>query len=173
MLNRLSASALLKAVIGVMAACVVAVLAVSGSPCSQRLQTAGRITVIAEASASAFKAMHNLRNDRPSTSRLLSSDQVIQPDMTSYLRTIRGDEMPAMRATVELLPAVDFADKETLIPALSRLMQTLTALHAESWEAMSQPKASRRPALVQEYMGTSGALLQTLETVSARLAAAG
>ena len=120
MLNQLSASALLKAVIGVMAACVVAVLAVSGWTSWQRLQTAGRITVIAEASASAFKAMHNLRNDRPSTSRLLSSDQVIQPDMTSYLRTIRGDEMPAMRATVELLPAIDFADKETLIPALSR-----------------------------------------------------
>src|SRR6266851_196564 len=172
MLNRLSASALLKAVIGVMAACVVAVLSVSGWTSWQRLQTAGRITVIAEASASAFKAMHNLRNDRPSTSRLLTSDQVIQPDMASYLRTIRGDEMPAMRATAELLPAIDFADKETLIPALSRLVQTLTALHAESWEAMSQPKASRRPGLLGEYMETAEVLLRTLETVSARLAAA-
>jgi hypothetical protein len=172
MLNRSSASALLKAVIGVMAACVVAVLSVGGWTSWQRLQTAGRITVIAEASASAFKAMHNLRNDRPSTSRLLTSDQVIQPDMVSYLRTIRGDEMPAMRATAELLPAIDFVDKETLIPALSRLVQTLTALHAESWEAMSQPKASRRPALLGEYMETAEVLLQTLETVSARLAAA-
>ncbi len=172
MLNRLSASALLKAVIGLMAACVVAVLSVTGWTSWQRLQTAGRITVIAEASASAFKAMHNLRNDRPSTSRLLTSDQVIQPDMASYLRTIRGDEMPAMRATIELLPAIDFADKETLIPALSRLVQTMTALHAESWEAMSQPKASRRPALLKEYMETAEVLLQTLETVSARLAAA-
>ena len=172
MLNRLSASALLKAVIGVMAACVVAVLSVSGWASWQRLQTTGRISVIAEASASAFKAMHNLRNDRPSTNRLLSSDQVIQPDMASYLRTIRGDEMPAMRATAELLPAIDFADKETLIPALSRLVQTLTALHAESWEAMSQPKASRRPGLLGEYMETAEVLLRTLETVSARLAAA-
>ena len=55
MLNRLSASALLKAVIGLMAACVVAVLSVTGWTSWQRLQTAGRITVIAEASASAFK----------------------------------------------------------------------------------------------------------------------
>src|SRR3984893_2714061 len=137
MLNRLSASALLKAVIGVMAACVVAVLAVSGWTSWQRLQTAGRITVIAEASASAFKAMHNLRNDRPSTSRLLSSDQVIQPDMTSYLRTIRGDEMPAMRATVELLPAVDFADKETLIPALSRLAGEKAEINASQWSPIT------------------------------------
>jgi methyl-accepting chemotaxis protein len=172
MLNRLGASALLKSVIGVMAACVIAVLSVSAWTSWQRLETAGRITVIAEASASAFKAMHNLRNDRPSTSRLLTSDQAMQPDMGSYLRTIRGDEMPAMRATAELLPAIEFVDKETLIPAMSRLIQTLAALHAESWEAMSQPKASRRPALLKEYMETAAALLQTLETVSARLAAA-
>jgi hypothetical protein len=51
-------------------------------------------------------------------------------------------------------------------------MRTLTALHAESWEAMSQPKASRRPALLKDYMEASEALLQTLETVSVRLAAA-
>ena len=172
MLNRLTVSALLKSVIGVMAACVVAVLSVSAWTSWERLQAAGRITVIADASASAFKAMHNLRNDRPSTSRLLTSDQVIQPDMINYLRTIRGDEMPAMRAAADLLPAIQFVDKETLVPALSRLMQTLTALHVESWEAMSQPKASRRPALLKEYMETAEALLQTLETVSARLATA-
>jgi methyl-accepting chemotaxis protein len=172
MLNRLTASVLLKSVIGVMAACVVALLSVSAWTSWGRLQAAGRITVIADASASAFKAMHNLRNDRPSTNRLLISDSVIQPDMISYLGTIRGDEMPAMRAAADLLPAIQFADKETLIPALSRLMQTLTALHVESWEAMSQPKASRRPTLVKEYMETAEALLQTLETVSARLAAA-
>jgi len=172
MLNRLTVSALLKSVIGVMAACVVAVLSVSAWTSWERLQVAGRITVIADASASAFKAMHNLRNDRPSTSRLLTSDQVIQPDMINYLRTIRGDEMPAMRAAADLLPAIQFVDKETLVPALSRLMQTLTALHVESWEAMSQPKASRRPALLKEYMETAEALLQTLETVSARLATA-
>ncbi len=172
MLNRLTVSALLKSVIGAMAACVVAFLSVSAWTSWERLQAAGRITVIADASASAFKAMHNLRNDRPSTNRLLISDQVIQPDMINYLRTIRGDEMPAMQAAAELLPSIQFADKETLVPALSRLMKTLTALHAESWEAMSQPKASRRPTLVKEYMETAEALLQTLETVSARLAVA-
>src|SRR5258708_2874246 len=51
-------------------------------------------------------------------------------------------------------------------------MPALTALHAESWEAMSPPKASRRPALVKEYMEPSEALLQTLDTVSVRLATA-
>jgi hypothetical protein len=111
MLNRLSASALLKAVIGVMAACVVVILSVSAWTSWQGLQAAGRITVIADASASAFKAMHNLRNDRPSTNRLLIGDQVIQPDMVNFLGSIRGDAMSAMHTTTELLPAIQFADK--------------------------------------------------------------
>jgi hypothetical protein len=118
MLNRLTVAALLKSVIAVMATCVVAVLSVCVGSSWERLQTAGRVTVIADASATAFKAMHNLRNDRPSTNRLLILDSVIQPDMVDYLRTIRGDETSAMQAIAALLPAIQFAD--TLIPALSR-----------------------------------------------------
>jgi hypothetical protein len=116
--TRLTVAALLKSVVAVMVACVVALLAVSAWSSWQRLQTSGRIAVIADASATAFKAMHNLRNDRPSTNRLLTLDQVIQPDMVDYLRTIRGDETSAMQAIAALLPAIQFAD--TLIPALSR-----------------------------------------------------
>src|SRR5258708_28436909 len=48
----------------------------------------------------------------------------------------------------------------------------MTALHAESWEAMSQPKASCRPGLLGACMETADVRLQTLDTVSARLAAA-
>jgi hypothetical protein len=131
MLNRLTVSALLKSVIGAMAACVVAFLSVSAWTSWERLQAAGRITVIADASASAFKAMHNLRNDRPSTNRLLISDQVIQPDMINYLRTIRGDEMPAMQAAAELLPSIQFADKETNCCRSSRLPGFFAALPAK------------------------------------------
>jgi hypothetical protein len=39
--------------------------------------------------------------------------------MVDYLRIIRGDETSAMQATAALLPAIQVADKETLIPALS------------------------------------------------------
>ncbi len=172
MLNQLTVSALLKLVIGVMAACVVAVLSVGAWASWERLQTAGRISVIADASASAFKAMHNLRNDRPSTNRLLIGDQVIQPDMIKYLHGIRDDEMPAMRSAADLLATIEFPDQNVLVPALSQLMQKLSVLQAESWNAMSQPKASRRPALVKEYMETTEVLLRTLETLSAQLAAA-
>ncbi len=72
MLNRLTISALLKSVIAVMAACVVAFLITTAWDSWGRLQSAGRMSVIAEVSENAFKAMHNLRTDRANTTQTLN-----------------------------------------------------------------------------------------------------
>ena len=172
MFNRLTVSALLQSVIVVMALCVVAVLATTAWDSYGRLRSASRISVIADASANAFKAMHNLRTDRASTNRNLNNETIIQPDGEKYLRSIRDSEMPAMRAAADLIATIEFADQKTLHPTLVQLVNKLTALQTESWDAMSKPKASRRAALGKEYMETTQALLETLEKVSAQLAAA-
>jgi methyl-accepting chemotaxis protein len=171
MLNRLTVSALLKTVILSTAFCVVVGLSWNAWDSWARLQAASRISVIADASANAFKAMHNLRTDRSTTSRTLNGEGVLEPDMDKYLRNIRDSEMPAMRSAADLLTSVDFADQKTLVPELSRLIVALTALQTESWDAMSKPKASRRAALSKEYMDNTAALLDTLDKVSNRLAA--
>ena len=80
--------------------------------------------------------------------------------------------MPAMRNALALLPSIEFAQQQTLIPELDRLFNTLTAQQKEFWDEMSKPKASRRPALPKEYMETTAALLGTLDKLSAMLAAA-
>ena len=71
MLKRLTASALLKSVIALLAVCVVAVLATTAWDSAQRLRSTGRIAAIAEASANAFMAMHDLSNDRSATGRVV------------------------------------------------------------------------------------------------------
>src|SRR5437868_5312119 len=63
MLNRLTVSALLKIVILTTAFCVVVGFSLNAWESWGRVQVASRILVIAEASASLFKAMHNLRTD--------------------------------------------------------------------------------------------------------------
>ncbi|MDB5567231.1 MAG: methyl-accepting chemotaxis protein [Tardiphaga sp.] len=172
MLNRLTVSALLQSVIVVMAACVVTVLSISAWDSWGRLNVAGRISTIAEASGHAFKAMHNLRTDRSSTFRTLNGDVVMQPDTEAYIRRIRDAEMPAMKSAAELLASADFPGKATLLPELNRLMQALIGLQTESWDQMSKPKASRRAGLAKEYMDNTDALLATLDKLSAALAAA-
>jgi methyl-accepting chemotaxis protein len=172
MLSRLTISALLKSVIAVMAACVVAFLVTTAWDSWGRLQAAGRISVIAEASASAFKAMHNLRTDRANTTQTLNGESVIDATMEKNLRDYRDTENLAMRSVADLAATVDFADQKTLLPTLTRLMETLKALQSESWDAMSKPKGARRPTLSKEYLETATALLLTLDKLSVQLIAA-
>jgi methyl-accepting chemotaxis protein len=136
------------------------------------LQQTGRIAVIADASANLFKAMHNLRTDRATTNRLLNSDQPVDSDIDKYLRNIRDTQMPAIANALALLPSIEFAQQGTLVPELDRLFKTLTAEQKEFWDEMAKPKASRRLALAKEYMETTQGLLETLDRLSASLAAA-
>jgi methyl-accepting chemotaxis protein len=172
MLDRLTVSSLIKSVIIVMAICMTALLCVSAKDSWGRLATTSRISMVADASSNLFKAMHNLRSDRSTTSRNLNEDALLQPDVQKYLRSHRDAEMSAMRSAAETLVSVEFPDQNTLLPELNRLIQAFTALEAESWDAMSKPKASRRPALAKEYTENTLALLEMLDRASTRIAAA-
>lgn len=116
--------------------------------------------------------MHNLRTDRISVNRNLTVEAPIDQEAEKYLRAVRDAEMPALRSAADLIATIEFTDQSTLHPALVRLIETWTKQQAEAWDAMSKPKASRRPAFLKECIETTSALLATLEKVSAQLAAA-
>ena len=104
MLNRLSANTLLKSVVAVLAAIVVTMLAFGAWQSWVKLQSAGRIVAVADAASSAFRAMHNLRTDRSTTTRSLDADKTIgDQDMQAITRN-RGAEMPALQNALALLP---------------------------------------------------------------------
>jgi methyl-accepting chemotaxis protein len=171
MLNRLSVSALLQTVILATSFCVVVGFSLSAWDSWGRLQVASRIAVIADTSANMFKAMHNLRTDRSTTNRMLNSDAPMEGDIEKYLRNIRDTEMPAMGNALGLLGGIELAQQQTLVGEFDRLFKTLTPLQKEFWGEMSKPKASRRPTLAKEYMETTNVLLETLDKLSAALAA--
>ncbi|SDN90045.1 methyl-accepting chemotaxis protein [Afipia sp. GAS231] len=171
MLNRLTVSTLLKTVILTTSFCVVVGFSLNAWDSWGRLQQAGRISVITDASANMFKAMHNLRTDRSTTNRLLNSDGPMDGEIEKYLRNIRDTQMPAMSSALTLLPSIEFTQAQTLVPEFDRLFKKLSAQHKEFWDEMSKPKASRRPTLGKEYMETATTLLETLDKLSAALAA--
>ena len=172
MFNRLTVSALLQAVILATAFCVIAGFSLNAWDSWGRLQATNRIALIADASANMFRAMDRLRSDRSTTNRLLNSDQAIDGETDKYLRGLRDSEMPAMTRALEVLPLIEFAQKQTLIPEFDRLFKVVTAEQKEFWDEMGKPKASRRLALGKEYMETETALLETLDKLSGALAAA-
>src|SRR5580692_1531619 len=120
MLDRLTVSSLIKSVIIVIAICMTALLCVSAKDSWARLATTSRISMVADASSNLFKAMHNLRSDRSTTSRNLNEDAVLQPDVQKYLHSHRDAEMSAMRSAAETLASVEIPEQNTLLPELNR-----------------------------------------------------
>ncbi|MBR0778374.1 methyl-accepting chemotaxis protein [Bradyrhizobium diazoefficiens] len=171
MLRRVTVSALLQSVIALLAACVVALLVTSAWQSFERLRATGHIAAVAEASADAFKAMHNLRTDRSSTPRMLNGEAPIAPEIEKFLRGIHDAGMPAIRATAALLPSIPFSEQSTLLGNLNQQLDKLATLQTEAWGDLRKPKKARRAALSKEYTDQTGALLATLETISARLTA--
>ncbi|MCP3473802.1 methyl-accepting chemotaxis protein [Bradyrhizobium sp. CCGUVB1N3] len=171
MLNRLTVSALLKMVIAITSVCVVIALSLTALESWERLKTANRISQIADASADLFKAMHNLRTDRSTTSRLLNATEPMDAEIDKYLRGLRGTEMPAMARALELLPTMDFPQSGTLVPELARLFKLLGDGQKQFWDEVVKPKDQRRAGLAKEYMETTQGLLETLDKISNILAA--
>src|SRR5262249_25634468 len=85
------------------------------------------------------------------------------------LRDSREAEMPALKAAVVALKAVDFPEQASVISGLEQTIKKLEALHTESAAALLQPKAPRRPTLAKEGYDEVAGLLATLDKLSARL----
>jgi len=171
MLGRLTVSTLLQSVIALLAVCVVALLVTTAWQSWERLRSTGHISAVAQASTNAFKAMHNLRTDRSSTPRVLNGESPVSPEIDKFLHGIHDAEMPAMRSTAAVLPSIPFAEQAALLTALNQQVEKLTALQTDAWNEMRKPKKARRAELSKEYTELTGALLATLEKISANLAA--
>jgi methyl-accepting chemotaxis protein len=171
MLNRLTVSALLRAVILTTALVIVLVSSLSAWNSWGRLQTTERIALVANASASMFKAMDRLRNDRSTTNRVVVADEKLGSEIEGYVRGLRDSEMPAMSHALEILPAIAFAQQQILLPEFDRLFKALTRQQQEFWKEMGKPKAARRTALGKEYFDTATALIDVIDKISGVLAA--
>src|SRR5882757_6219687 len=86
MLNRLTVSTLLKAVILSTALVVVIGFSINAWSSWGRLQQANRIVAVSAASAEVFKGMANIRADRSTSSRQLTSDVAMDKDIEKYIR---------------------------------------------------------------------------------------
>ena len=172
MLNRLSVSTFLKSVIAALAVCTVVSLAIGAWNSWERLRTANRVSLIAEASGHVFKAMHNLRADRVATGRALNADGAPTADYEKYMRGLRDAELPAMRKAAALLDNAEFDGKAQLLPEFKKLTEQLATLQADTWSAIQKPKTQRTPTLAKDYAANNEAMMPLLEKLTATLTTA-
>jgi methyl-accepting chemotaxis protein len=171
MLNRLTISAILKAVIGVLGVAVLAMLSISVWSSWSRLNAASRAATVTEASSHMFTALHNLRIDRASTYRDLLADKAQDPTMAAMLNDSRAGENPALKLALVALAKVDFPNRTEAVAELERRMNHLFVLQQESAAAFALPKAQRRAGLAQEYSDEASGLLNLLDSLSSKITA--
>jgi methyl-accepting chemotaxis protein len=164
MFSKLSISTLLKSLIATLIA-VVMVMFVGGAWDSwRRLDAVSRIAAVAET----FTALHNLRVDRSSSFRDLSTDRQFTT-MSPLLRAARDGDVPALKSALVALDKVDYPGRQAAVASLDQGMKKLFALQEESAAVLLRPKAERRPALAQEFFNHANAMMELLDTLSSQL----
>jgi methyl-accepting chemotaxis protein len=170
MLNRLSINILLKSVIAVLGVAVVVMLALNVLDSWKRLQAVNRIAAVADISTNLFTALHNLRVDRATTVREVNADAQ-RTEHSKQALNVRVAELAALKPAIVALENLDFPNKQAALPALVQSVKKLEALHQETAKAVTQPKASRRQGLADEFFKEASALQDMLGKLSAELSA--
>ncbi len=166
MLSRLSISVLLKSVIAIMGAVIVVMLAMSARESWTRLQTAKRISDVANISAYMFTGLNSLRVDRSATQRAMLADRTT---MDPLVTTSRETEMPALNALAPALATLDFADRDQAANDFRTQVKRLIELQEKTAAAVGQPKSERPAGLGDEFFKDATTLMGTLDAWGTRL----
>ncbi|MGV3634255.1 MAG: HAMP domain-containing protein, partial [Pseudorhodoplanes sp.] len=170
MLNRISVSALLKSVIGTLGVAVVIMLAMDAWSAWKEYRTATRGVAVIDVSRNLFTALHNLRVDRSTTFRDLTGQRQLT-ELSKQTQEVRAAELAALKPAIPALEALDFPNKQSLYPAVVASLNKLTAMHAETARAVTQPREQRRPELAKEFSDEATKLLGLLDKLSEQLTA--
>jgi methyl-accepting chemotaxis protein len=168
MLNRLSISVLLKSVIALMGVVIVVMLALSARESWTRLQTANRISQVANISAYMFTALNSLRVDRASTMRDLLADKP-PAGIGKMIKDQRDMEMPALKSTIEVLATSDFPERDQAIADLGPRIKKFGEMQQQTDAAFAQPKAARPAGLGEEYNKQGIALTDAIDAWGTKL----
>ena len=172
MLNAVSVRTILRSVICAFALVIVVLLGLGAWRSWQGLLLANRIATVANASSLAFTAMHNLRTDRSTTVQALNAAAPMADDTKKRLQGLRDQELPALQSLMDLLPSIEFLDKDSLLPELQQMIATVKGLQDTASDDVQKPKESRKAGLGDDYMKQATALLVDLNKLSDRLGAA-
>ncbi len=168
MLNRLTVSSLLKAVVAVLAIALVAQLSMGAWTSWGQYQKSIRIAAVVDATTHMFTALHNLRVDRSNSRRALILDEV-HPTVPRTIAPHREAEMPALRAALATLRGISYPGAEAAASQLDQTIRRLDELQGETARAMAQPKAQRRAGIADDYFKATDDAINLLDRLSTEL----
>src|SRR5262249_3360321 len=155
---RFSISTLLKCVVAIFGAIVVVMLAQSARESWTRLQTATRISEVANISGYMFTAMNSLRVDRSASLRGLLMEKT-PTKMDPLLVAMRTWDMPALNSLVGALQSATFPEHDAAAADFAAKIKRLAELQKETEPFFLKPKAERPPNMAQDYGNAATAVM--------------
>ena len=168
MLNRLTVSGLVKAVVSVFALVLVAQLSMGAWTSWTQYQKSIRIAAVVDATTHMFTALHNLRVDRSNSRRALILEEV-HPTVPRTIAPHREAEMPALRSALATLKGIAYPGGAAAVAQLDQTITRLAGLQVETARAMAQPKAQRRAGIADEYFKATDEAITLLDRLSTEL----
>ncbi len=168
MLNRLTVSGLVKAVVSIFALALITQFAMGAWESWNRYRKADKTATVVETTTHMFTALHNLRVDRSNSRRALILDDV-HPTVPRTIAPHRDAEMPALRSALAMLRTIDYPGAAAAVSELDRTIQRLAEMHDETARAMAQPKAQRRAGIADEFFNLSDGAINLLDRLSTEL----
>ena len=169
MAKRLSAGHLLKSILALFSAAVLILLGMQAWNAGAAFAKNQRAEQVVAASRQIFIALANQRPDRSATQRLWEADTPAPARAKAYLRALQDKEMPALNAGIDMLTALRFKGKATLMPKLRRSAAVLATLQNTFRLEIDLPNARRQPELGARYTAEGVALENTLQKIAASL----
>lgn len=167
-MTRLSVSALLKSVVGVLVAAVLVQLGAGAWSSWQNAETAAKTETVTAATKLMFKALPRLRIDRSYTDRALGPGAT--DDYIKLANEARAVEMPAIEQAIAMLSSASLEGASQLAESLRGAYTELKDLQAKTDADFTKPVESRNSALGSSYVQASTAMIDKLSEASSVLA---
>ncbi|MBX9990068.1 methyl-accepting chemotaxis protein [Phreatobacter oligotrophus] len=168
MLNRLTVSGLVKAVVSIFALALISQFAMGAWDSWNRYRKADKTATVVETTTHMFTALHNLRVDRSNSRRALMLDEV-HPTVPRTIAPHREAEMPALRSALATLRTIDYPGAAAAVSELDRTIKRLTEMHEETARAMAQPRPQRRAGIAEEFFNLTDGAINLLDRLSTDL----
>jgi signal transduction histidine kinase len=170
MVTRLSISALLQAVTGLMAIALVIGSSVLAMRAFQNLRESERVLATADISRDLFMAIQNLMVERGTVNTALATPRLIDTLTADTITSLRTEAEQSLAAALFKLSAARLDGTATAAAQLKAERDRVNELRRQTDAAVLKPLAERSAALGPKWVAEGGELTQSIDGLSEVLA---
>jgi methyl-accepting chemotaxis protein len=169
MAQTISINVLLKSLIGLLAAGLIATFSLSAYDAWQAQRTADRVHAIVGAINPLFLALQNLRVERGTVNTALATNAVVDAGTQADIAALRKIAGPAMQTAIARMATIELPNKERLVADVTQADQAVIERRKAADAALHAAKSERDATLSRQWVADVGKLVTAIDKLSEAL----